>query len=550
MPKVECGLWSLFKTPASRVSGLADIVGFCVTSLWSIPKLYLATFPSRDGNLTAPLAISRLPRPSTPPIRRVPLLSRSPARSILRSRPLVFIERLHPRCGLEMDYPTPRPPQFTFVTPHQRAETSAAAMQKDSSSSDPLVSVRIRHRKRSTESPPDATKPNGPQLLVNDRNKYKSMLIRTYSSIWMIGGFVFIVYMGHLYIWAMIVVIQIFMARELFNLLRKANEDRQLPGFRLLNWHFFFTAMIYTYGRFLSRQLVNTITSDKLLYQLVSGLIKYQMFICYFLYIAGFVWFILTLKKKMYKYQFRQYAWTHMILLLVFAQSSFTVANIYEGIFWFLLPASLIVINDIAAYFFGFFFGRTPLIKLSPKKTWEGFIGASITTIFSAFVLANVLGRFQWLTCPRKDLSTGWLYCDPGPMFKPEYYSLPGWVPQSFPWKDVPIMPVQWHAIALGLFASIIAPFGGFFASGFKRAFNFKDFGDSIPGHGGITDRMDCQMVMAVFAYIYHQSFVMPQSLSVEMILEQILRNLTFNEQRVLYEELGKIFHERQQMQY
>jgi hypothetical protein len=35
-------------------------------------------------------------------------------------------------------------------------------------------------------------------------------------------------------------------------------------------------------------------------------------------------------------------------------------------------------------------------------------------------------------------------------------------------------MPAQWHALALGLFASIIAPFGGFFASGFKRAFKFK----------------------------------------------------------------------------
>jgi phosphatidate cytidylyltransferase len=33
-----------------------------------------------------------------------------------------------------------------------------------------------------------------------------------------------------------------------------------------------------------------------------------------------------------------------------------------------------------------------------------------------------------------------------------------------------------------------------FFASGFKRAFKIKDFGDSIPGHGGITDRMDCQV--------------------------------------------------------
>ena len=36
------------------------------------------------------------------------------------------------------------------------------------------------------------------------------------------------------------------------------------------------------------------------------------------------------------------------------------------------------------------------------------------------------------------------------------------------------VLPVQWHALGLGLFASIIAPFGGFFASGFKRAFKIK----------------------------------------------------------------------------
>jgi hypothetical protein len=83
---------------------------------------------------------------------------------------------------------------------------------------------------------PEDGKANGEKLLVNDKSKYKSMLIRAYSSVWMIGSFVLIIYMGHLYITAMIVVIQIFMARELFNLLRRAHEDKQLPGFRLLNW--------------------------------------------------------------------------------------------------------------------------------------------------------------------------------------------------------------------------------------------------------------------------------------------------------------------------
>ncbi|XP_022851479.1 phosphatidate cytidylyltransferase 1-like [Olea europaea var. sylvestris] len=422
-------------------------------------------------------------------------------------------------------------------------------MQKDNDSGGPSTTSgltgRLRRRRGSNEVPSEVVKANGSHLLVDDTKKYKSMLIRIYSSVWMIGGFAFVIYMGHLYIWAMVVVIQIFMARELFNLLRRAHEDSRLPGFRLLNWHFFFTAMLFVYGRFLNQRLANTVTSDKFLHKLVIGFIKYHMVTCYFLYIAGFMWFILTLKKKMYKYQFGQYAWTHMILIVVFTQSSFTVANIFEGIFWFLLPASLIVINDIAAYFFGFFLGRTPLIKISPKKTWEGFIGASFATVVSAFVLANILGRFQWLTCPRKDLSTGWLRCDPGPLFKPDYFNVPQWVPLWFPWREISVLPVQWHALALGLFSSIIAPFGGFFASGFKRAFKFKDFGDSIPGHGGITDRMDCQMVMAVFAYIYHQSFVVPQSLSIEAIMDQILMNLTFEEQRALFMKLEQIIQER-----
>ncbi|KAA3467437.1 phosphatidate cytidylyltransferase 1-like [Gossypium australe] len=354
--------------------------------------------------------------------------------------------------------------------------------------------------------PADESKTNGHLLLVNDHNKYRSMWIRACSSLWMLGFFLLVIYLGHLYVLALVVIIQIFMARELFNLLRKAHEDKHLPGFRLLNWHFYFTAMLFVYGRILSHRLVNTVTSDKIFYRLVSRLIKYQMVICYFSYIAGFMWFILTLKKKMYKYQFGQFAWTHMILIVVFTQSAFTVANIFEGIFWFLLPASLIAVNDVAAYFFGFFFGKTPLIKISPKKTWEGFIGASVATTISAFV----------------DLSTGWLHCDPGPLFKPEYYPLLPWLP----WTEIAILPVQWHALWLGLFASIIAPFGGFFASGFKRAFKIK-------------------MVMAVFAYIYHQSFVVPQDYTVETIMSEILSSLTLEEQQILYMKLGQILQER-----
>lgn len=70
-----------------------------------------------------------------------------------------------------------------------------------------------------------------------------------------------------------------------------------------------------------------------------------------------------------------------------------------------MLPASLVIINDIFAYLFGFFFGRTPLIKISPKKTWEGFLGALVTTVYVSFHLSRFLAGSKWLVCPRTDLT-------------------------------------------------------------------------------------------------------------------------------------------------
>ena len=67
---------------------------------------------------------------------------------------------------------------------------------------------------------------------------------------------------------------------------------------------------------------------------------------------------------------------------------------------WFLFPVSLIICNDIMAYMFGFFYGRTPLTKLSPKKTWEGFIGGGISTLIFGFILAGILSSYQFFVCP------------------------------------------------------------------------------------------------------------------------------------------------------
>ena len=91
--------------------------------------------------------------------------------------------------------------------------------------------------------------------------------------------------------------------------------------------------------------------------------------------------------------------------------------------------------------------------------------------------------------------------------------------------ETMTVFPFFVHTFFMSLFASIIGPFGGFFASGFKRAFKIKDFGDIIPGHGGIMDRssthlsvschqnlllvrFDCQFLMATFVNVYIHSFI------------------------------------------
>lgn len=63
--------------------------------------------------------------------------------------------------------------------------------------------------------------------------------------------------------------------------------------------------------------------------------------------------FVLSLKRGMYLYQFGQYAWTHMILMIIFVPSSFFVSNIFEGLIWLILPSALIITNDIMAYLAG-----------------------------------------------------------------------------------------------------------------------------------------------------------------------------------------------------
>ena len=136
----------------------------------------------------------------------------------------------------------------------------------------------------------------------------------------------------------------------------------------------------------------------------------------------------------------------------------------------------------------------------------------------------------------------------------------------------IPYTKFQLHCLVFATFASLVAPFGGFFASGFKRAFNLKDFGDSIPGHGGMTDRMDCQYVfviaipshylivefavgwdadhpmqslfvrflMGVFSYVYYSALVREHQVTVGSVLQTIVSGLSPDEQVELFYDLKK----------
>ena len=100
------------------------------------------------------------------------------------------------------------------------------------------------------------------------------------------------------------------------------------------------------------------------------------------------------------------------------------------------------------------------------------------------------------------------------------------------------LYPFLLHAFFMSIFASVIGPFGGFFGSGFKRAFKIKDFGDMIPGHGGVMDRFDCQFLMATFVNVYIHSFI--RMASPQKLLQQV--KFVYSEKATKFE---KIFHQK-----
>lgn len=372
-------------------------------------------------------------------------------------------------------------------------------------------------------------------------NKKKAnFMTRTFWTFIMMAGFFSALFMGHIYIIVIITAIQIISFSEVIAIASIPSKARLLRSTKSLNWYWLATTMYFLYGETVIYYFKHIVLVDKMLLPLAT----HHRFISFILYVFGFVFFVASLQAGNYKFQFTQFAWTHMALYLIVVQAHFIMNNIFEGLIWFFLPASLVITNDIWAYICGITFGRTQLIKISPKKTVEGFVGAWIMTVFFGIILTNILTRSSYFICPVTNLGanifTG-LRCTPNPVFIPKTYQLP----QYFFLKEntvisFEITPMQFHTLVLATFASLIAPFGGFFASGLKRTFKIKDFGQSIPGHGGMTDRMDCQFIMGFFSFMYYHTFIALHKVKLGTVMEMAITGLTVDEQIELVRGMGR----------
>lgn len=373
--------------------------------------------------------------------------------------------------------------------------------------------------------------------------KWQNWWIRTITTLLMIGAFFLILASGYIWSIIMVMIITVLVYREVIHIAYYSAKGN-MRWFKTMSWYYLITTEYFLYGESIIYYFKEIVMVDAFLLPFAT----HHRFISFILYVIGFVFFVMNLKKGLYRQQMSQFGWTHMAIFLIVFQAHFIVDNILEGLIWFVLPAALVVCNDIFAYICGFFWGKSPLISLSPKKTIEGFVGGMFFTLIFGFLATTLLMRFDYMTCPVQDLgASAWsnISCEPkNPVFTASPWQLPSLIVYIIKYlfradvTEVMIAPVQLHGIVMACFASLVAPFGGFFASAVKRAFKIKDFGDSIPGHGGLTDRMDCQFLMGLFAYMYYQSFIKTYHVSVGSILAMAINNLNAKEQVELLERL------------
>lgn len=126
-----------------------------------------------------------------------------------------------------------------------------------------------------------------------------------------------------------------------------------------------------------------------------------------------------------------------------------------DGVFFVLMPLVLAFVADSGAYFAGRFFGRHKLAPIiSPKKTIEGAVGGVVCTVVFVLLYGLVLQLAF-------DFTVNYL-----------------------------------AALVYGVLGSTVSIVGDLTYSVIKRQVGIKDYGNILPGHGGILDRFDSMIVV------------------------------------------------------
>lgn len=147
-------------------------------------------------------------------------------------------------------------------------------------------------------------------------------------------------------------------------------------------------------------------------------------------------------------------------LVIPFLLTALLRIRISHGWAMLLIPFLMAYCSDTGAYFVGVFFGKHKMCPaISPKKTWEGFIGGIVIASVSMVIFAVVMGQ--------RGYEVNYLL-----------------------------------AVVYGLAGSVCSVFGDLNMSVIKRQTGIKDYGKLIPGHGGILDRFDSVMITAPLAEV------------------------------------------------
>lgn len=134
---------------------------------------------------------------------------------------------------------------------------------------------------------------------------------------------------------------------------------------------------------------------------------------------------------------------------------------VHLGKYIYLLVFMCAWMTDTFAYFTGRLFGKHKLIpEISPKKTVEGAIGGVFFCVVTTVVFGLIIESAF----------------DPDATIKANHLIL----------------------IISGIFISVVSQIGDLILSAIKRSYNIKDYGKLLPGHGGILDRFDSVMAVAV----------------------------------------------------